>query len=162
MSKTEEPKIQDPFFHIVLVEPEIPNNTGNIGRTCIGCHSDLHLVGKLGFEISDKRLKRAGLDYWTHLDWYRHESFDQWLQMVPDPSRIWLFTTKTTRSLFEVTLQRGDWLVFGKETKGLGQEILSRFPDQHVTLPMYGPIRSLNLANAVTAGLFEGIRQLNF
>jgi tRNA (cytidine/uridine-2'-O-)-methyltransferase len=155
-------KIPDPFFHIVLVEPEIPNNTGNIGRTCIGCHSDLHLVGKLGFEISDKKLKRAGLDYWVHLDWYHHKSFEDWLEIVPDKSRIHLFTTKTDKPIFKTRLQRGDWLVFGKETKGLSREILDQFPEQLVTLPMYGKIRSLNLANAVTAGLYEGIRQLNF
>jgi len=155
-------KTQDPFFNIVLVEPEIPNNTGNIGRTCIGANTDLHLVGKLGFEISDRKLKRAGLDYWVHLNWFHHKTFEDWLNIVPDKSRIHLFTTKTNKPIFKTELKKGDWLVFGKETKGLSPEILQMFPEQHVTLPMYGDIRSLNLANAVAAGLYEGIRQLNF
>lgn len=150
------------LFRVVLVEPEIPNNTGNIGRTCIGAAAELHLVGKLGFEINDKRLKRAGLDYWKHLSWHQHESFEAWLSQVEDTSRIHLFTTKTKKTIYRSSFQKGDWLVFGKETKGLSADILGMFPDQHVTLPMYGPIRSLNLANAVSIGLYEAIRQVEF
>lgn len=149
-------------FKIVLVEPEIPNNTGNIGRTCIGADSELHLIGPLGFEIDDKRLRRAGLDYWPHLKWYQYKSFEDWIQQVPDVRRIHFFTTKTNHHIYESSFQEGDWLVFGKETKGLSAEILERFPDQHVTLPMFGPIRSLNLANAVSIGLYEAIRQIQF
>ncbi len=148
------------MFHVVLIEPEIPNNTGNIGRTCIGAASSLHLVGKLGFEIDDKKLRRAGLDYWVHLEWMHHKTIEEWLSIVPDKSRIHLFTTKTTKPIFKTEFKKGDWLVFGKETKGLSPEILQMFPDQHVTLPMFGPIRSLNLSNAVSVGLYEGIRQI--
>lgn len=148
------------LFNVVLIEPEIPNNTGNIGRTCIGAASSLHLVGKLGFEIDDKKLKRAGLDYWVHLNWQHHKTFEDWLAIVPDKSRMHLFTTKTTNSIFDAEIKKGDWLVFGKETKGLSPEILQMFPDQLVTLPMHGPIRSLNLSNAVSIGLYEGIRQI--
>ncbi len=154
--------MSDLLFRVVLVEPEIPNNTGNIGRTCIGAASELHLVGQLGFEITDKRLKRAGLDYWQHLKWCQHKSVDSWLETVEDKSRIHLFTTKTKNTIYNKEFRKGDWLVFGKETKGLSADILSMFPDQHVTLPMYGPIRSLNLANAVSIGLYEAIRQVDF
>ncbi len=154
--------MSDLLFRVVLIEPEIPNNTGNIGRTCIGAASELHLVGKLGFEITDKRLKRAGLDYWKHLKWFQHESFESWLESVEDKSRIHLFTTKTKNTIYKKQFKRGDWLVFGKETKRLSAEILKMFPDQHVTLPMYGPIRSLNLANSVSIGLYEAIRQVDF
>ncbi len=153
---------QFPLFRVVLIEPEIPNNTGNIGRTCIGAATELHLVGQLGFEINDKRLRRAGLDYWQHLKWFQHATFEDWLAQVEDPSRIHFFTTKTQKTIYSTQFQQGDWLVFGKETKGLSAETLQRFPNQLVTLPMYGPIRSLNLANSVSIGLYEGIRQIGF
>lgn len=149
------------LFNVVLIEPEIPNNTGNIGRTCIGAASSLHLVGKLGFEIDDKKLKRAGLDYWVHLNWQHHKTLEDWLAIVPDKSRMHLFTTKATQTIFDTEIRQGDWLIFGKETKGLSPEILQMFPNQLVTLPMHGPIRSLNLSNAVSIGLYEGIRQIS-
>jgi tRNA (cytidine/uridine-2'-O-)-methyltransferase len=147
-------------FHVVLIEPEIPNNTGNIGRTCVGTYSELHLVGPLGFDISDKQLKRAGLDYWPHLLWHRHETFNDWWQLVKDPSRVFFFSKKASRSLHEVKWQAGDWLVFGKETKGLSDELLRDFSAQLVKIPFEGPIRSLNLASAVAVGLYEGLRQV--
>lgn len=148
------------YFNVVLIEPEIPNNTGNIGRTCVGTHCQLHLVGKLGFEISDKQLKRAGLDYWQHLEWYHHKHWDDWWKLVEDPSRVFFFSKKAKKSYLEVTYQPGDWLVFGKETKGLSNEILERFAEQTVLIPLTGPIRSLNLASAVAIGVFEGLRQI--
>lgn len=147
-------------LNIVLIEPEIPNNTGNIGRTCVGNYCHLHLVGKLGFDISDKQLKRAGLDYWQHLEWSRHATWDDWWEQVKDPSRVFFFTTKTDRSLHNVQFQKGDWLVFGKETKGLDQKILANYPGQSVKIPFEGPIRSLNLATAVAIGAYEGLRQI--
>lgn len=147
------------LFHIVLIEPEIPSNTGSIGRSCVGLKSELHLVGKLGFEINDKQLKRAGLDYWQHLKWFHHKSVDEWLKVVHDPARLVFFSTKAKKSYFDHKFQVGDWLVFGRETKGLSDEIRERFKDQLVNMPMMGPIRSLNLSNAVTAAMYEGYRQ---
>lgn len=147
-------------FHIVLIEPEIPNNTGNIGRTCVGNYCDLHLVGKLGFEISDKQLKRAGLDYWQHLEWHHHKDMKTWWSLIKDPSRVFFFSKKAKHSYFDVQYQRGDWLVFGKETKGLSEEILAAHQEQTVKIPFEGPIRSLNLASAVAVGVYEGLRQV--
>lgn len=150
-----------PFLNIVLVEPEIPNNTGNVGRTCVGTNSMLHLVGKLGFEITDKQLRRAGLDYWKFLNWQHHSTWEDWWKHVPDPSRVFFFSKKTTQSIFDLKFQQGDWLVFGKETKGLDEKIIEQYRDQAVLIPMYGPIRSLNLANAVAVSIFEALRQLD-
>lgn len=146
-------------FNVVMIEPEIGANTGNIGRTCVGLGAKLHLVGKLGFDITDRRLKRAGLDYWPHLDFVHHPDWDTWWKEVPDPSRVFFFTTKAGHSHFETQFQRGDWLVFGKETKGLDPAILEKFPAQLRKIPMTGPIRSLNVATAVAVVLFEGFRQ---
>lgn len=150
-----------PLFRIVLIEPEIPQNTGNIGRTCVSTMSELHLVGKLGFNIDDTQVKRAGLDYWPYLTLHRHESFAQWFQVVQDPSRVFFFTTKTQKKYYHQEFQPGDWLVFGKETKGLAPEILQKFPNQNLTIPMIGPVRSLNLATAVAISIYEGMRQLD-
>lgn len=147
-------------FNVVLIEPEIGANTGNIGRTCVGLDSKLHLVGKLGFTITDRRLKRAGLDYWPHLDFVHHQTWDDWWRTVPDPSRVFFFTTKAQATLYDTPFQEGDWLVFGKETKGLDPEILEKFPSQTRRIPMTGPIRSLNIATSVAIALFEGFRQV--
>ena len=151
------------LFRIVLIEPEIPQNTGNIGRTCVGTNCELHIVGKTGFEINDTNLKRAGLDYWKHLTWFRHETFEDWMKLVDDPSRMWLFTTKTQRTYFEPQYQSGDWFVFGKETKGLPPEFLNLYPNQTITIPMIGDgARSLNLATSVAIAAYEGLRQIQF
>ncbi len=147
------------MFNIVLVEPEIPNNTGNIGRTCLGTGCKLHLIDPLGFEISDSKLKRAGLDYWEKLNWSRHTSFKDWQKIVPDFNRAFFFSKKATRPYYNVDYRPGDWLVFGKETKGLSDEILSQHGAQAVQIPMYGPIRSLNLSNAVAVAVYEALRQ---
>lgn len=147
------------LFNVVLIEPEIPQNTGNIGRTCVGTRSDLHLVGQMGFEITDRNLKRAGLDYWQHLHWTHYEKFEVWQKQVPDPKRVFYFSTKGSKSYFEADFQEGDWLVFGKESKGLDEDLLRRNPDQVLQIPMLGPIRSLNVATAVTVVLYEAIRQ---
>lgn len=148
------------LFNVVLVEPEIGANTGNIGRTCVGLESKLHLVGKLGFSITDKQLRRAGLDYWPYLDFVHHANWEDWWREVPDPSRVFFFSTKAETSLFQTQFQEGDWLVFGKETKGLDAAILEKFSEQVRRIPMTGPIRSLNIATAVAVVLFEGFRQL--
>lgn len=149
------------LFNVVLIEPEIGANTGNIGRTCVGLECKLHLVGQLGFSITDKQLRRAGLDYWPHLDFIHHATWDDWWRQVPDPTRVFFFSTKAQTSHLETRFNPGDWLVFGKETKGLDPEILDRHPEQIRRIPMTGPIRSLNVATAVAVVLFEGYRQIS-
>ena len=148
-------------FHIVLVEPEIPANTGNISRTCAATGTHLHLVRPLGFSTDDKYLKRAGLDYWHAVKMDYHDSFEELVQQYPD-ARFFLATTKATDVYAEVEFKDGDFLVFGKETKGLSPEILNQFPDSWIRLPMGDEVRSLNLSNAVAIMLYEGLRQLGF
>lgn len=148
------------MFHVVLVEPEIAANTGNIGRTCVGLNAKLHLVGKLGFSITDRRLKRAGLDYWPYLDFVHHSTWEDWWKEIPDPSRVFFFSTKAGRSLYQPEFRDGDWFVFGKETAGLDSEVVKKYYDQAVKIPMLGQIRSLNLATSVAISLFEAYRQV--
>lgn len=154
-------QVPNPTFRIVLIEPEIPQNTGNIGRTCVGTLAELHLVGKLGFEINDKNLKRAGLDYWQYLKWYQHTTYLEWLKNVEDQSRVFYFTTKSKTPYTAMSYKVGDWFVFGKETKGLDPDILIENKKQLVTIPQLGPTRSLNLATSVAIAIYEGIRQLD-
>jgi tRNA (cytidine/uridine-2'-O-)-methyltransferase len=149
-----------PLFRVALVEPEIPQNTGNIGRTCVGTRSELHLVGKLGFEITDSQVKRAGLDYWPNLSLTMHSSLQDWQGQVQNPERVFYFSTHAEKTYFEVDYQPGDWFVFGKETKGLDKELLRQNWDRVVKIPVLGPIRSFNLATAVAIVLYEGIRQV--
>lgn len=146
-------------LNIVLVHPQIPNNTGNIGRTCVATNSKLHLIKPLGFEITDSRVKRSGLDYWPDLDLSIHESFENWLSTIENIERVFFFSSHGTRSFYDVQLQENDYLVFGKESDGLGLEILQQFQKQTVTIPFPGKVRSFNLANAVAMALGEGIRQ---
>ncbi len=148
-----------PLFHIALHQPEIPNNTGNIGRTCVACACSLHLIHPLGFDLSEKACRRAGLDYWPRLDVHEHACFDAYLQRAA-PARLWVFTTKAPRSVFDADLRRGDHLLFGRETAGLPRDILDRFSDRCVSFPMVRNERSLNLATAVCAAAYEGVRQL--
>lgn len=151
---------KDPsLFKVVLVEPEIPQNTGNIGRTCVGLQSELHIVGPTGFEISDRNLKRAGLDYWQHLQWRQYESHKQWQEGLGDQSRVFYFTTKADKTIYDFEFQQGDTFVFGKETKGLDASIIEAHKEHCARLPMIGQIRSLNLATAVAVVLFEAYRQ---
>ncbi len=150
----------DTLFRIVLVEPEIPQNTGNIGRTCVGTHCELHIIGPMSFEINDTNLKRAGLDYWPHLTWYYYETYQEWWAQVQKPERVFYFTTKVKKTYFDVQYEKGDWLVFGKETKGLPPEIIANNLQQAVTIPQPGPVRSLNLATSVAIAIYEGYRQL--
>ena len=149
------------LFNCVLYQPEIPQNTGNIGRTCVGAQSHLHLIKPFKFEITDKQLKRSGLDYWPHLQWQVHGSFEEWMSQVSDPSRVFYFSKKAEHSLFETRFQEGDSFVFGPETKGLPEDLLERNGAQSLKIPLFGPIRSLNLATAVAIGLFEGLRQID-
>lgn len=147
-------------FNIVLIEPEIPNNTGNIGRLCVGSLSKLHIVGKMGFEISDKRVKRAGLDYWPELDLTIHQNIEEWLKVVPDPNRVFLFSSSASKSFYDLKLRKDDWLVFGKESVGLDKNFLKQFPMNTVKIPFPGTVRSFNLSNAVAMSLGEGLRQI--
>ena len=149
-----------PYLNVVLVEPEIGANTGNIGRTCVGLRAKLHLVGKLGFEITDKRLRRAGLDYWPYLDFVHHADWDAWWRHVVDPSRVFFLSTKAERDVFDTEFREGDWLVFGRETRGLEPWVLEKYPAQGRKIPMTGPIRSLNIATAVAVVMFEAHRQV--
>lgn len=151
---------KNPFFKVAFLEPEIPQNTGNIGRTCVGTNSQLHLIHPFGFEISDKNLKRAGLDYWPYLYWKEYPNYDSWFQSLPNPDRTFFFSTKAEKTYDQVDFQRGDWLVFGKETKGLPVELLDKHKERVVKIPQFGPVRSLNVATAVAIALYEGIRQL--
>ncbi len=150
-------------LQIVLVHPEIPHNTGSIGRTCLATGSTLHLVEPLGFEISDTKLKRAGLDYWQHLDCIRYKSLKQFLDSVPEEAPKVLFTKKASTTFYEHRFTTGSYLIFGCETKGLPQPILQTYPDQHFKIPLYDPrVRSLNLANAVGIAVYEAIRQMGY
>ena len=151
----------DPLFKVVLVEPEIPQNTGNIGRTCVGLQCELHLIKPMSFEITDTQLKRAGLDYWQHLNWYIHDSFDNWLAQVQNPERIFFIENKVQKTIYDIPFQKGDWLVYGKETKGLSPEIMKKFNNQIYQIPQTGPVRSLNLATAVAISVYEGFRKVN-
>lgn len=151
----------DPLCRVVLVEPLIPENTGNISRTCVGTGSELHLVEPMAFEITETRVKRAGLDYWPDLTWQKHASFDAWTKEVADPTRVFFVETTGEESLFDVEFQRGDWLVFGKETSGLAAEQIDALQNAHVIkIPMPGPVRSFNLSNAVAICVFELMRQI--
>ena len=147
-----------PLFNVVLVRPQIPNNTGNVGRTCVATASSLHLVHPLAFDTSEKACRRAGLDYWPRLAVREHAHWDQFLaEQRPEP--IWLFSTKGSRPLYQAPLARGDWLIFGNETQGLPEDLLARHKDRVLTLPMLPQERSLNLATAVCAVVYEGVRQ---
>jgi tRNA (cytidine/uridine-2'-O-)-methyltransferase len=150
----------EPLFHVALIEPEIPQNTGNIGRTCVGTRCDLHLVGNLGFKITDRNLKRAGLDYWQYLSWQHHPTIAQWEGQIKDPQRVFFVETKTDKSYFDFQFEPGDWFVFGKETTGIPEDLLQRNESRVMKIPMFGPIRSLNVATAVTVVLYEAIRQI--
>lgn len=150
------------MLNIVLIEPEIPNNTGNIGRLAVGTGSRLHLVHPFGFVINDKNLKRSGLDYWVHLDVTEYQDTTVLLQVIPNHERVFLMSSHAQNSIYANSFQDNDWLVFGKESKGLSQEFLSQFPDnQHLTIPMTSLIRSFNIANSVAFVISEAQRQIN-
>lgn len=147
------------MLNVVLVEPEIPNNTGNIGRLCVGTESRLHLIHPFGFVINDANLKRSGLDYWVHLDVTEYQNVEEWMNVIPDKSRVFLMSSHANHSIYENEFQDGDWLVFGKESCGLSQEVLSLF-DNHLTIPMSNLIRSFNIANSVAFVVGEAKRQI--
>ncbi|MEO7166181.1 MAG: tRNA (cytidine(34)-2'-O)-methyltransferase [Chthoniobacterales bacterium] len=146
------------MFHVVLVEPEIPPNTGNIGRLCLATRSTLHLVGPLGFALDDRTLKRAGLDYWAEVDVRTWKTLVELQAGQPTGARYFYLTTKSTRPYHAVSFQPGDFLIFGRETKGLPEPLLEENREHLLTIPMHGT-RSLNLATAVAIVLFEAMRQ---
>jgi tRNA (cytidine/uridine-2'-O-)-methyltransferase len=145
-------------FNVVLVEPEIPPNTGNIGRLCLATRSTLHLVKPLGFSLDNRELRRAGLDYWEEVPLELWDSFDALQQAQPSATRYFFLTTKSKRPYYEVKFQKDDFLVFGRETKGLSEDLLGANVNNCVAIPMHGT-RSLNLATAVAIVLFEAVRQ---
>jgi len=147
------------MFNVVLVEPEIPPNTGNIGRLCLATGSRLHLVKPLGFSIDDRALKRAGLDYWHEVDVMLWESFAALQSAQTADARFWFLTTKSTRAYWGESFRKGDFLVFGRETKGLPEPLLEQNRERTITIPMSKKTRSLNLATAVGIVLFEAVRQ---
>ncbi|HPN40299.1 MAG TPA: tRNA (cytidine(34)-2'-O)-methyltransferase [Candidatus Cloacimonadota bacterium] len=146
-------------LHVVLYQPEIPANTGNIGRLCVGTGAMLHLIKPFRFLLTDRELKRAGLDYWPRLKIVTHDSLDEIFHTFPT-RRIFLCTTKTAQSYTERSYREGDVFVFGPETRGLPPELLERYPDQCIGIPMTADIRSHNLANSVAIILYEAIRQI--
>ena len=149
-------------FNIVLVEPEIPQNAGNIARTCAVTGSKLIFVRPLGFEVTDKHLKRAGLDYWHHLDISYYDSIEEVMDKFYNGNNFWFFSTKSKIIHSEAKYKDGDFLVFGKETKGLPESLLEKHYDECVRIPMMGELRSLNLSNSVCVGVYEALRQQNF
>ena len=146
-------------FNIVLYEPEIPQNTGNIARLCACSGASLYLVGKLGFSLSDKYTKRAGLDYWDSVDLKKYDTLEQLQEEYKDATFYYL-TTKTKKSFFDVKFKEGDFLVFGPETRGIPEAILNKNKETSITIPMLDGQRSLNLSNSVSIVLYEEIRQL--
>jgi len=146
------------MFNVILVEPEIPPNTGNVGRLCLATKSTLHLVKPLGFSIDDRQLKRAGLDYWDDVDLKVWDSVQALLKAERENDRCFFVTTKSTRAYWEVKFRPGDFLIFGREAKGLPEELLKAHASRCITIPMEGT-RSLNLATAVGIVLFEALRQ---
>jgi tRNA (cytidine/uridine-2'-O-)-methyltransferase len=145
-------------LHIVLHQPEIPYNTGSVGRTCVAVGAKLWLVRPLGFRVDDYYLRRAGLDYWEHLTWQVVDSWDELRAALPD-QRCWLFTKKAERSYIEVAYQRGDVLVFGSESAGLPDTLLAVHSDSQLRIPTRADVRSLNLSNAVAVASYEALRQ---
>lgn len=149
------------MVNIVLVEPEIPMNTGNIARTCAATRCRLHLVKPLGFDISDKAVKRAGLDYWPMVDLTVYENLDDLFARNPAPD-LWLATTKAPRSYDRAVFRPGCWLFFGKETAGLPEAFREQYADRCIRIPMRNGARSLNLSNSVAVVAYEALRQLDF
>ena len=154
-----------PKFNIVLLAPQIPNNTGNIGRTAMATGCRLHIIHPIAFDIDEKAVRRAGLDYWHLLDVREHDSWETFLE-TEKPSRLWLFTTKSAMPYWDATFEMGDYMLFGSEQHGVPAEVhdwvvTTQGKEARLTLPMVNNARSLNLATAVCAGVYEGIRQID-
>ena len=148
-------------LNIVLLEPEIPSNTGNIGRTCVAAGARLHLIEPLGFRLNEKSIRRAGMDYWEHLDVTRYIDYQDFLEKNPG-ARIYMATTKARRLYTDVKYEDDCYIMFGKESAGIPEEILLQNQERAVRIPMLSDIRSLNLANSVAIVLYEALRQHGF
>ncbi len=148
-------------MNIILHEPENPLNTGNIGRTCVATNSSLHLIEPLGFHLTSKYVKRAGMDYWDRLDVTRYDDWEDFLDKNPD-AHIYFATTKARHTYTEVNYGPDDFIMFGKESAGIPEEILVQHPDDCIRIPMAGDERSLNLSNSVAIILYEALRQMDF
>lgn len=148
-------------MNIILHQPEIPANTGNIGRTCAATGTGLHLIEPLGFRLTEKDLKRAGMDYWDQLDVTRYMNFNELKASHPD-AKIWMVTTKAHRTYTEVSYSPGDFLMFGKESGGIPEELLVEYEETCIRIPMLPHLRSLNLSNSVAIVLYEALRQQGF
>ncbi len=150
-------------MHVVLVEPEIPPNTGNVARLCAATRTTLHLIEPFGFKLDDAQLKRAGLDYWQHVAWHRWPDWVQFRSSLPPHARLWFIESRGPRHYAEVTYGPDDFLVFGRETAGLPQSLLAEARASWVRIPMFNPAaRSLNLSNCVALVLYEALRQHGF
>jgi len=149
----------DPCVHIVLHQPEIPPNTGNIGRTCVAIGAKLWLIRPLGFDLSEKALRRAGLDYWPSLQWQVVDDWEDLCRHFASP-RLWLFTKTADKTYTDVQFKKGDVLVFGKETAGLPAELLERYADRRLRIPIRPQVRSLNLSCSVGVAAYEALRQI--
>lgn len=147
------------MFNIVLVEPRIPQNTGTIGRVCKATNSTLHLIKPYGFEITDKNLKRAGMDYWKELDVKEWDNIEHFFSENPISNRHFFATTKTDKPYFEANFKKGDYLYFGREDAGLPLELMDKIPENKITIPMVGDTRSINISISVGIVLYDAIRQ---
>ena len=148
-------------MHIILHQPEIPGNTGNIGRTCVATGTPLHLIEPLGFRIDEKQIRRAGMDYWKDLELHRYVNFEEFKEKNPN-AKIWMATTKAKHTYTEVSFGPDDYLMFGKESAGIPEEILVDYKETAIRIPMLSAIRSLNLSNAAAIVLYEALRQNGF
>ena len=148
-----------PTWHVVLYEPEIPQNAGNVGRTCVALNAKLWLVQPLGFQLDDRRLQRAGLDYWKDLQWQIVPHWSALTAVLGPETRYWFFTKRASTLFWDVRYTPGDVLVFGSESRGLPSRLLDRHTSQAVSIPQIGPVRSLNLATAAAVALYEAARQ---
>ena len=148
-------------MHIILHQPEIPANTGNIGRTCVATGTSLHLIEPLGFRLNEKEIKRAGMDYWDHLDVTRYVNFEEFKEKHPN-AKIWMATTKAKHTYTEVAFGADDFIMFGKESAGIPEELLVENEENCIRIPMLPAIRSLNLSNSVAIVLYEALRQNGF
>ncbi len=150
------------MFHVVLIEPEIPWNTGNVGRTCLGAGAELHLVGRLGFHLDNKEVQRAGLDYWEKVVVHRHDSWEKFLESLPKNAALFFFSTKGSKSYWDISFPKDVYLIFGKETAGFPKDFYELYKNRMYRIPQQvESIRSLNLSTSVGIVLFEALRQAN-
>jgi len=154
-------KENDINFHIILYQPEIPANTGNIGRICVGTNSMMHIIKPMRFLLTDKLVKRAGLDYWNKLEIRIHDNWEEFQKEFPI-NKIYYCTTKTDKKFTDVKFKKGDAFVFGPESRGIPEDILNKYKNQNITIPMTKEIRSINLSNSVAIVVYEAWRQIGF